>query len=292
MDNIKTDSSKLYAFVESKKFHDFIIVVIFTNSVIIGLETYSSIANSFIGSMLNIVDQICLVIFVIELILKFAAYRFIFFKSPANIFDFFIIFISILSNLFFLSIFRVFRVFRVFRTLRSLRLLRIVSGLERLKTLVVALEKSLASIVWTVLLLGVVYYILAVVGVGLFGEKFPDLFGTLGKSFFTLFQIMTLDSWAMSVCLPIMEEYPLAWLYFVPFVVVSAFVMMNLVVGILVNTIAEATDESKKEKILENEDAIGSTLLAEIEVLKNQMEKVEILVGNYDKAISKNKNKL
>ncbi len=293
MDEVKTNGGKLYAFVESKKFNNFIIAVILINSVIIGLETYSSIANSSIGAILKTVDQICLGIFVVELLLKFAVYRFSFFKSPTNIFDFFIVLTSILSNLFFLSVFRVMRVFRVFRTLRSLRSLRslrMISGLERLKTLVVALEKSLASIIWTVLLLGIMYYILAVVGIGLFGEKFPELFGTLNGAFYTLFQAMTLESWATGICTPVMEEYPLAWLYFIPFVVVSAFVMMNLVVGILVNTIAEATDEAKREKVLDNKKVSTSTLRAEIEVFKKQIEKVEILVEDYDETIAKHKD--
>lgn len=287
MDNAKNNGGKLYAIVESSKFQNFIMAVIIINSVIIGLETYSAIVGSSLGSILRVIDYICLFIFVVELILKLSVHRFSFFKNMTNVFDFFIITTSLLSSLYLLSIFRVMRVFRVLRTLRSLRSLRMISGLERLKTIVVALEKSVSSILWTVLLLGIIYYIFAVIGTTLFGSQFPEWFGSLSITCYTLFQVMTLESWSMGISRPVMDVYPLAWLYFVPFVLVSAFVMMNVVVGIVVNTISEASDDAKKEKALEDENTAGSALRLEIIELKKQLEKIELLVDDYDKTIGK-----
>ncbi len=169
-----------------------------------GIQTSPNIISR-CGTILSVCDKICLGIFISELLLKLIVYRKQFFKSGWNIFDTLIVIISILSDFSYLSTMRVFRVFRVFRSLKamkslkSLRGLRLISGIEKLQVIVVAIINSIPSILWTGGLLMLIYYIFAIMGVSLFGASFPDWFGSLGKAMYTLFQVMTLESWSMGI---------------------------------------------------------------------------------------------
>lgn len=142
-----------------------------------------------------------------------------------------------------------------------------------------AVGKSIPGVCWTALLLGIVYYVFAVVGTSLFGERFPEWFGNLGASFYTLFQVMTLESWSMGISRPVMEVFPWAWAYFVPFVVVSAFIIVNVVVGIIVGTI----DETQKSAQAEDRELSNSTLSLEFAKLQEHMANMEALVNLYEK---------
>ncbi len=266
---------RVFDLVEQKVFQNIVMAAIVINSIGIGLETSPEVYTK-IGIALVIIDYICLGIFVIELILKLIGYGGQFFKSGVNIFDAIIIIMSILPNLEFFSVFRVFRIFRVFRATR------LISGIGKLRMIMAAIQKSIPSIMWTGLLLLIVYYIFAVIGTVLFGGAFPEWFGNIAESMYTLFQVMTLESWSMGISRPVMEVYPAAWLYFVPFVLISAFVMMNVVVGIVVSTISEATDGEKREKATEGEVHKGDALRAELANLRAQLDKVELLMGDYE----------
>lgn len=251
---------KLKSFVEGKIFQNTILCVIVFNSIILGLQTSQAIMNA-CGDVLGILDTVCLGIFIIEMLLKMVANKFIgYFKDGWNWFDFIIILLSLLSGMAVLSSFRVLRVFRVFRSLKSLRTLRslrgfrAVSALKPLQNIVVALGRSIPGMFWAAALLLIIYYIFSIVGVTLFGEAFPDWFGSIPKTMYTLFQVMTLESWSMGISRPVMETYNIAWLYFVPFVLISSFVMMNVVVGIVVNAISEVAEVNKKEDIEEAEE--------------------------------------
>ena len=183
----------------------------------------------------------------IEMLLKFLAYGMDYFKDPWNWFDMIIIATSLVSALPFMAALRAFRVLRVLRSLKALRSMRLVSSIHHLQIILVAIVRSVPSILWTGLLMILIYYIFALIGVNLFGETFPDWFGTVGKAMYTLFQVMTLESWSMGISRPVMEVYSAAWLYFVPFVLISSFIVMNVVVGIVVNSISEVTAEDTKK---------------------------------------------
>ncbi len=176
-----------------------------------GLQTSAELEAS-IGHIMGMIDLVCLIIFTVEIVLKLMAYGIRFFTDGWNIFDFVIVILSFA--------FRAFRVFRVLRTLkavkglRALRALRLVSWLDKLKMIIAAIGKSIPGILWSGCLLLLIYYIFSIMGVTLFGGAFPDWFGTIGKSMYTLFQVMTLESWSMGISRQVMEVYHTEWLKF------------------------------------------------------------------------------
>lgn len=241
---------KYREFIDSASFQNTILIIIIINSIIMGLQTSKTVVSS-IGNVLEILDYICLGIFIIEILLKLVAYGGKFFTDAWNWFDVIVVVCSVFSGLAFLKVLRVFRIFRVFRTLKALKglkALRLVSRLDKLRMIIGAIGKSIPGISWTAVLLLLIYYIFGIIGVTLFGEVFPDWFGTLGKSIYTLFQVMTLESWSMGISRPVMEVFGWAWIYFVPFVLISSFVVMNVVVGIVVNSISEVQAQLALER--------------------------------------------
>lgn len=276
---------KVKTLVENSVFENFILGVILFNSILMGLQTSESVVAA-IGPALALLDYICLAIFIVEIILKFFAYGFKFFTSGWNIFDLIIVIMSLFSGFAFLRVFRTFRVFRAFRSLKALkslkgmRSLRMVSGLRNLRIIVEAIGKSIPGIFWSAVLLLLVYYMFALMGTTLFGPSFPEWFGTMGKSMYTLFQVMTLESWSMGISRPVMEVFEWAWLYFVPFVLIASFLIMNVVVGIVVNAISEVSALEVKEEIQEaaDEGSERDKLKEEVRLLKEQLNKVEALL--------------
>lgn len=282
---------KLKSFVESGKFQNFILIVIVVNALIMGLQTSAAIVEA-TGNLLAILDHIYLGIFVIELLLKIVVYRFRFFKDGWNIFDLIIVALSFVSGLQFLSsvrVFRIFRVFRSFKALKSLRTFRLVSSLSKLRMIITAIGRSIPGVIWSGVLLLLFYYIFSIIGTSLFGVAFPKWFGSIGKSMYTLFQVMTLESWSMGISRPVMEMFSWAWLYFVPFVLISAFVVMNVVVGIIVNSISEVAAADAKEAQADENSAVPATeskesvvttaeLKTEISALRTQLTQIEALL--------------
>lgn len=277
--------SKVKKFVENQAFQNFILGVIVFNCVLMGLQT-SAVLTAKCGDLLNLLDNICLGIFIVELGLKIIAYNKIFLKDGWNIFDTIIVLMSLFSSMAFLSSLRIFRIFRVFRSLKALksfRGFRMISSLKKLQVIIMAIVKSLPSIAWTGGLLLLVYYIFALMGVSFFGAAFPEWFGDLGKTMYTLFQVMTLESWSMGIARPVMEAYPAAWLYFVPFVLISSFIVMNVVVGIVVNAISDVTANDKQEEIKdsaeENNENKSDRIQLEMQAIREHMENLEALMS-------------
>ncbi len=271
---------KLRKFTESKAFQNTILIVIIINSIILGLQTSPAINDS-IGQILGILDSVCLGIFIIEMLIKMVAYKFFgYFKSGWNWFDFIIIVTSVLSGLAVLSSIRILRVFRVFRSLKGLRGFKMISSLKPLQVIISAIGRSIPGISWTALLLFIIYYIFAIIGVTQFGAAFPEWFGDIPKAMYTLFQVMTLESWSMGISRPVMEVFSYAWAYFVPFVLVSAFIMMNVVVGIVVNAISEVAEMNKKD---EHEENGTGDIKAEIDAVREHLAKLEDMLAKQGK---------
>ncbi len=274
---------KLSNFVQSSGFSNFILLVIILNAITMGIEV-SVDSSSDVAHVISMLDTVFLGIYVIELLLKFIVFKVGFFKDAWNVFDLLIVITSLLSSMSFLAVFRVLRVFRVFRSLRSLRL---VSSVGKLRVIITAIGKSLPSIAWTGVLLLIIYYIFSILGTTLFAQEFPDWFGDIPKSMYTLFQVMTLESWSMGISRPVMEVFSWAWIYFVPFVLASAFIVMNVVVGIVVNTISEvATIEKHSEESegeLEKKPPTQAEVDKEIDALKVQLQTVQTLLEKYER---------
>lgn len=262
---------RLKIFIESKFITNFILSVIILNSIILGLLTYPGVDKS-CGGFLHIVCFICVVIFTIELIIKLYVYGKDFFKDGWNNFDFILVAMSWVPTG------GAFSSFRAFRVLRALRALRLVTRLEKLRIIVQAIIESIPNVAWASLLLLLLFYIFSIMGTTMFATAFPGFFGSIGKSMFTLFQVMTLESWSMGVARPVIEQYPFAWLYFVGFILVSSFIVMNVIVGIVVNAIAELSAKAKKEKF-DNQLVNTTDLELEIGKLKQQLEIVESLLS-------------
>ena len=189
---------KLQTALESAGVRKFITAVILFNAVILGLET-SDMVMARVGVLIGALDRVCLAIFVVELALKLLVYRLRFFRDGWNIFDFAIVAVSLAPAAQSLS---------VLRSLRILRILRVVSVAPRLRRVVEGFITALPGMASVFLLMGIIFYIGSVISTKLFGADFPQWFGSLGRSAYSLFQIMTLESWSMGIVRPVMEIYP------------------------------------------------------------------------------------
>ncbi len=240
--------SGLRVFVESRAFQHFVTAVIIVNAITLGLETSPAIVG-YTGSVLHVIDSAALWIFTIELLLKLAVYRARFFRDGWNLFDFTIVTIAWIPSAGPLS---------VMRALRIMRVLRLVSVVPSMRKVVSALINALPGMGSIVLVLLLVYYIAAVMATSLFGDAFPHWFGNIGASMFSLFQIMTLESWSMGIVRPVMEVYPHAWTFFVPFIVVTSFTVLNLFIALIVNSMqslqAENYESAREEAALAHDE--------------------------------------
>jgi voltage-gated sodium channel len=258
---------KIKQFIESKSVQNFIIGLIVLNSITIGFETSDKVMSS-MGDMLFLIDKIILAIFVLEITLKLYAYGFSFFRSGWNVFDFSIVAIALLPTSGSLAILRALRIFRS---------LRLINNVPRLRFIVESLFHSLPSLVWIFVLLTLVFYVFAVVGTKLFGSAFPEWFGTLGASMFSLFQIMTLEGWA-DISREIMKEFPLANIYFISFILLASYTTLNIFIAIVVNTMSEVQQKTSDENVNKIEDLIQDEkeeLRKDIRQLKEQITKME-----------------
>ncbi|MEM0897470.1 MAG: ion transporter [Verrucomicrobiota bacterium] len=237
--------------VESRGFQLFITILILVNALVLGLETDKGIVAKW-GGLLHAVDLACLVIFVLEIGAKMLAYRFYFFRNGWNCFDAIVISFALMPGTGSLS---------VLRSLRVLRVLRLLTVVPSLKKVVAAFLHSIPGLGGVVAVMAVFFYTAAVLATNLFGEEFPDWFGSIGKSLYSLFQIMTLESWSMGIVRPVMEVHPWAWAFFVPFIMIATFTILNLFIGIIVSTMQELSMLPENEQ--ENPEVM--VLLARIE---------------------------
>ena len=225
--------ARLAEWLDRPSVRNTIIGVILFNAVILGMET-SPVIMEAAGPLIIALDRACLTIFVIEITLKLVALGPRFFRSGWNLFDFVIVGIALVPAAQGLS---------VLRALRILRVLRVVSAAPRLRRVVEGFVTALPGMGSVFLLMGIIFYIGAVMATKLFAASFPDWFGSIGASLYTLFQIMTLESWSMGIVRPVLEVYPHAWLFFVPFIMVTTFAVVNLLVGLIVNSMQDAHAE-------------------------------------------------
>lgn len=218
---------RLADWIERPRAQFFIMALIMINAVVLGLETSPQIMQEW-GTLLLTLDKLILAIFVIEISLRFVAHGWRLLTDPWGLFDTIVIAIALVPASGPLA---------VLRALRVLRVLRLIALVPSMKIVVQSLLASLPGMGSIVALLGLVFYVAAVIATQLFGPAFPEWFGTLSASLFSLFQIMTLESWSMGIVRPVMEVYPLAWLYFVPFILIATFMMLNLFIAVIVDAI-------------------------------------------------------
>lgn len=249
--------ARLAAWLDQAWVRNAILGVILFNAVILGLETSGPVMARF-GTIIVLLDRLCLAVFVAELTAKMVAYGRGFFRSGWNLFDFAIVGVALVPGA---------QTFSVLRALRVLRLLRVISVLPRLRRVVEGFVTALPGMGSVFLLMGIVFYIGSVMATKLFGASFPDWFGSLGRSAYTLFQIMTLESWSMGIVRPVMEVYPYAWAFFVPFIMVTTFAVVNLLVGLIVNSMQDAHSAEDVART----DAYRDEVLARLEAIERRL---------------------
>lgn len=263
----------LKSFLEHRYFQRFILGLIILNAVTIGMETYPMVINVF-GPALHQIDKVILVIFTIEISLKIVAYRIDFFKNPWNIFDFLIVAIALIPAA---------GPLHILRTLRVLRTARLIKNVPKLRMIIESLIKSIPSIGWISVLLFIIFYIFAVIGTDMYQDEFPELFGSMGKSFFTLFQVMTLESWSSGIARPMMDVVPYAYLYFVPFILLATYTTLNVFIAIVVNTMNEINREEMKHE----EERVKDFMHQEHEEMLNYLESISKKVNSLEKKLKK-----
>jgi voltage-gated sodium channel len=252
------------AWIESGPIQRIIIGLIVVNAVTLGLET-SPTAMARAGDILIAIDRAILAVFVVEIGLKLYAKGLAFFRAPWNVFDFLVVGIALIPASGPLAVFRV---------LRVLRVLRLISMVPQLRFVVEALLKAVPGIASIALLMLVLYYAFAVMATGFFGAQYPDWFGSVGASMYTLFQIMTLESWSMGIVRPVMETFPYAWAFFIPFILLATFTMLNLFIGIIVNTMQalhEATHIREQEHIEQVVHEDTASVAEEVRALRREI---------------------
>jgi voltage-gated sodium channel len=247
--------------VDSPAFERAIIALIIVNAITLGAET-SGRAMAVAGPLLVAIDRAILAAFVVELAIRLYVQRLGFFRDGWRVFDLVVVGVALLPATGNLSILRAFRILRV---------LRLVGSIASMRRVVAGLLKAIPGMGSIALLLGLIYYVFAVMATKLFGQVFPDWFGTIGESAYSLFQVMTLESWSMGIARPVMAEFPYAWAFFVPFIVVTTFAVLNLFVGIIVDAMQSQhqADAQAERAAMMNETG---TVLGEVRALRAEVE--------------------
>jgi voltage-gated sodium channel len=262
---------RVRALVDAKPFQRVVIALIVLNAITLGIET-SPAAVARWGGPLHLLDQAMLAAFTLELLLRLFAYRAAFFRDAWNVFDFVIVAIALVPQS---------GPFAVLRALRVLRVLRLISAVRSMRGVVGALLGALPGMGSIAALLALVLYVAAVMATKLFGAIAPEYFGSLWGSLFTLFQIMTMEGWA-DIARQVMVEAPLAWVFFLVFILVSTFTVLNLFIAVVVN----AMQEQVAQEMREEEDAHAAAahaerveMLDEIRALRRELAEMRAGMG-------------
>ena len=296
---------KIQRLVNSAAFQRFILAMIVISGILVGFETYPAFGDGTpAGNVINLVQNVILWIFVAEIVLKIAACGsrpWNYFRQGWNLFDFAIVVVCFLPL-------RDARFATVFRLARLLRTLRMVTILPRLQVLVGALLKSIPSLGYIGILLGLHFYVYACAGTFLFGQNDPQRFGSLHETALTLFQVLTLEGWNDVLATQYNgsdAEYPDSWkaiweakrpgyrqslgqpiaaaIYFVTFILLGTMIMLNLFTGVIITSMEEAQVERAEEVREEHMKEKGFlTLHDELSLLATQLNRIKERIKGLD----------
>jgi len=260
----------LQIWLEQPFVQHFILLLIVVNAVVLGLETSASVMADY-GRTLLAVDAVILALFVVEIAVRIFVYRGSFFRDPWSLFDFTVVAIALVPASGPLAVLRALRVLRVLRALTLLPSMRRVVG---------GLLASIPGISSIALVMGIIFYVFAVLATTLFGSAFNEWFGSVGRSLYTLFQVMTLESWSMGIARPVMEVFPLAWVFFVPFILIATFTMLNLFIGVIVSAIQSFHDADVAARVEHGEKPPASldSVQAELTALRSEITELRDLL--------------
>lgn len=293
----ETFLTRLRRFVDGNAdtpFEYFMLFVVVVNTVVLGLETSPDLSEKY-GSLFILIDQICLWIFIAELLLKAIAFNRQFFGefrtdgesgkyfhvNKWNIFDLFIVLVSVFASLPFFAVFRVLRLFKSvkiikgIKSLRVIKTLKLVNGITKLRIIVKAVIKAIPSVLWTFCLLVIFSYVYAIIGVNVFGADFTENFGSLGSAFLSLFNLSGFDSST------VIQRFSWSWIYFISYNFFEASIIVNVIVGVIVDSVntsrKEIEDEDKKDEDGKTKEKVTleslSTQIAELQKTIQEMKK-------------------
>ena len=260
-------------FVEHPRVQGIVITLILVNAVLLGLETWPA-AMAVGGPLIVGLDKTILAVFVMEIALRLYVHRSAFWRDPWSLFDFLVVSIALVPAT------GQFAVLRSLRVLRVLRLLTMVPSMRRVVGALLAAIPGLASIA---LVLLIMYYVFAVIATNLFATSYPEFFGDLGRSLYTLFQIMTLESWSMGIARPVMQQFPYAWAFFIPFILVATFTMLNLFIAIIVNAMqaySEAEHQETVQALQDTRQKIETDVCDQVRELRDEIRELKTILAN------------
>ena len=260
-------------FVEHPRVQGIVITLILVNAVLLGLETWPA-AMAAGGPLIVGLDKTILAVFVMEIALRLYVHRSAFWRDPWSLFDFLVVSIALVPAT------GQFAVLRSLRVLRVLRLLTMVPSMRRVVGALLAAIPGLASIA---LVLLIMYYVFAVIATNLFATSYPEFFGDLGRSLYTLFQIMTLESWSMGIARPVMQQFPYAWAFFIPFILVATFTMLNLFIAIIVNAMqaySEAEHQETVQALQDTRQKIETDVCDQVRELRDEIRELKTILAN------------
>lgn len=269
------DRNKVEAFINTPMFSHLVIGAIIVNSIVLGLLTIKDLSlSSYI--LLRTIDTMCLLLFISEVGMRIYVEEEKFFKNGWDIFDFIVITVSIIGE----------SGIAVLRVLRVVRIIHLVYEVPVLRSVFKGFLYAIPSVQSIFVLLGIFFYAFSLMATSYFGATFPEWFGTIGASAYSLFQIMTLESWSSGIVRPVMTQYPYAWVFFVPFIMFATYIILNLFVGIIVNAIQASQTHLnyKLEEAQEHEIVTLNTIKSKLELLEKQHLKiVRLLEGKKKK---------
>lgn len=265
-------ANALDRFVASDGFRNVITALILINAAILGLTTYDLPAR--VETWLHYADMAIIGVFVVEIALKLVVQRQKFFRSPWNWFDFTVVALSLIPDA---------GAFTVLRALRVLRLFRLFSTVPEMRSVVEALARAIPGMGAIMLVLAVIFYVGAVMASKLFSGTHPQFFADLGASAFTLFQVMTLESWSMGVARPVISEHPFAWIFFVGFIVLTSFAVLNLFIAVIVDSMQSKHFDAETERQAEAHDE-REVLVNEVKALRVELAEIRVLLQSRDGA--------
>ncbi|MDH2240586.1 ion transporter [Pseudomonas sp. GD03909] len=263
--------SRLEQLIERPLVQRSILLLIVINAAILGMQTSPSLVASW-GELLRVVDVLILGVFVVEIAARIYVHRAAFFRDPWSLFDFTVVAIALVPAS---------GPFSVLRALRVLRVMRMVTMVPSMRRVVGALLSAIPGLGSIAMVLALVFYVSAVIATGLFGAEFPEWFGNLGRSIYTLFQVMTLESWSMGIVRPLMDVFPYAWVFFIPFILIATFTMLNLFIAIIVNamqTVTDADHEATQATIEAAREHIEADLHEEVRALRGEIAELKELL--------------
>ncbi|WP_184372965.1 ion transporter [Nocardiopsis metallicus] len=255
-------------FVESRGFSNTMLSVILVNAVILGWATYGGSALPY----LEVAESLIVGLFVIEMFLKLYAWRGGFWRDGWNWFDFIVVVISLIPAT---------GPFAVLRILRVLRVLRAITAVPQMRQIIGALFKAVPGMGTVIGLLLIVVYASAVLSQQMFGESVPEFFGDLGTTLYTMFQLMTTEDWP-EVSEAVAEHHPYGWIFFVLYMVLTAFIILNLVIGVIVTSMEQEFGKGRWEEDQRLELVQHNAVIERLTELSEQVARLQNQLGQED----------